>query len=67
MVWDNPDNVFYQTNEYLTSYQIEKYGDVQRISSWGVVKDKHDGTDKLVLIDYGLTDDIFEKYYSYPR
>ena len=67
MVWDNPDNVFYQTNEYLTSYQIEKYGDVQKISSWGVVKDKHDGTDKLVLIDYGLTDDIFEKYYSYPR
>lgn len=67
MVWDNPDNVFYQTNEYLTSYQIEKYGDVQRISSWGVVKDKHDGTDKLVLIDYGLTDDIFDKYYSYPR
>lgn len=64
MVWDNPDNVFYQTNEYLNSYQIQKYGDVQRISSWGVVKDKHDGTDKLVLIDYGLTDDIFEKYYS---
>jgi mRNA-degrading endonuclease RelE of RelBE toxin-antitoxin system len=64
MVWDNPDNVFYQTNEYLTSYQIEKYGDVQRISSWGVVKDKHDGTDKLVLIDYGLTDDIFNQYYS---
>lgn len=67
MVWDNPDNVFYQTNEYLTSYQIQKYGDVQRISSWGVVKDKQDGTDKLVLIDYGLTDDIFEKYYSYPK
>ena len=67
MVWDNPDNVFNQTNEYLTSYQIEKYGDVQRISSWGVVKDKHDGTDKLVLIDYGLTDDIFNQYYSYPR
>lgn len=67
MIWENPDNVFYQTNEYLTSYQIQKYGDVQRISSWGVVKDKQDGTDKLVLIDYGLTDDIFDKYYSYPR
>lgn len=67
MVWDNPDNVFNQVNEYLTSYQIQKYGDVQRISSWGVVIDKQDGTDQLVLIDYGLTDDIFEKYYSYPR
>ena len=67
VVWDNPDNVFYQVNEYLTSYQIEKYGDVQRISSWGVVKDKQDGTDKLVLIDYGLTDDIFNQYYSKRR
>ena len=67
MIWENPDNVYYQTNEYLTSYEIKKYGDVQRISSWGVVKDKHDGTDKLVLIDYGLTDDIFDKYYAYPK
>ena len=63
-VWDNCDSIFYKVNEYLTNYQIEKYGDVQRISSWGVVKDKHDGTDKLVLIDYGLTDDIFNQYYS---
>lgn len=67
MVWENPDSVFYQINEYLTSYQIHVYGDIQRISSWGVVKDKQDGTDKLVLIDYGLTDDIYENYYSYPR
>lgn len=64
MIWENPDNVYYQTNEYLNSYEIQKYGDVQRISSLGVVKDKHNGTDKLVLIDYGLTDDIFNQYYS---
>jgi mRNA-degrading endonuclease RelE of RelBE toxin-antitoxin system len=63
-VWDNGDSIFYKVNEYLTNYQIEKYGDVQRISSWGVVKDKHVATDKLVLIDYGLTDDICNQYYS---
>ena len=67
MMWENPDNVFYQIREYLTSYQIQNYGDVQRISSWGIVKDKYDGTDKLVLIDYGLTDDIAKKYYSKRR
>lgn len=62
-VWDNYDSIFYKVNEYLTNYQIEKYGDVQRISSWGIVIDT-DGTENLVLVDYGLTDDIFNQYYS---
>lgn len=33
-------------------------GDFGRISSWGKVRDR------LVLIDYGLTKDIFDQYYT---
>jgi hypothetical protein len=36
-------------------------GDVLRISSWGVVN--RNGTEHLVLIDYGLNMDIFKRLY----
>jgi hypothetical protein len=40
-------------------------GDLGRISSWGVVS--RNGTQELVLIDYGLTRGVWNDYYSPKR
>lgn len=37
-------------------------GDIDRISSWGIVN--RGGKEHLVMIDYGLTMDIFKQLYS---
>lgn len=58
----NNYNIFYDIEDYLGNYTIESIGDLQRISSWGVVK--RDGEDALVLIDFGLTDDTYNSYYK---
>ena len=54
--------LFDEVQEYLSNYTLEATGDLQRISSWGVVKDNN-GEERLVLIDYGLTDDVAKQYY----
>jgi mRNA-degrading endonuclease RelE of RelBE toxin-antitoxin system len=46
---------------FIGNYQIP-VGDLQRLSSYGVVK--RDGQDTIVLIDYGLTHDVYSSYYS---
>lgn len=55
-------SLFDDIYKYLCDYGLEAIGDLTRISSWGVVTDD-DGEERLVLIDYGLTDDIFDNYY----
>lgn len=55
------NDVFGGLIDYLTNYQLETIGDLKRLSSWGVVK--RDGEDALVIIDYGLSDEIFNNYY----
>jgi asparagine synthase (glutamine-hydrolysing) len=37
-------------------------GDLRRLSSYGLVN--RDGQDKIVLIDYGLTHDVYTSYYG---
>jgi hypothetical protein len=37
-------------------------GDLMRLSTYGVVK--RDGQETIVLIDYGLTDDIYKTHYK---
>jgi len=54
-------DIFGELIDYLTNYQLESVGDLMRISSWGVVS--RNGERKLVLIDYGLSDDIYDEYY----
>lgn len=54
-------NLFYYLQGYLTDTQLEAVGDLARISSWGVVTE--DGEEKLVIIDFGLDDDIYDHYY----
>lgn len=55
-------NLFGRIHSYLCDTCTKAYGDYCRLSSWGVVSE--DGEEKLVLIDFGLTEDIFDTYYK---
>lgn len=55
-------SIFSEVDEYLSNYQLGTYGDLIRLSSWGVVKE--DGEERLVIVDYGLTDDVWDDYYK---
>ena len=46
--------------EIITNHNLSM-GDIDRISSWGVVN--RNGTDHLVLIDYGLDDKVWQQHY----
>ena len=54
-------NVFSGIHQYLCDAQLEAVGDFQRISSWGVVTEN--GEENLALIDFGLSDEVFNDYY----
>lgn len=61
--WENIEyTVFQEVETYLSNYTLEAIGDLKRISSWGIVS--NNGEEKLVLIDYGLTDDVYNTYYK---
>lgn len=47
--------------EIITDHNLSM-GDIDRISSWGVVN--RNGTDHLVLIDYGLDDKVWQQHYA---
>lgn len=47
---------------FIGGYGISKAGDLARFNSYGVVD--RDGDDTIVIIDYGLTDDVYDSYYS---
>jgi hypothetical protein len=47
--------------EFMTTSDSSP-GDLGRISSWGKVK--RDGEEDLVLVDFGLTSDVYNSYYS---
>lgn len=55
-------SIFADIQEYLCNYTLESIGDLTRLSSWGVVKDEN-GEEKLVIIDSGLSDDVWQNYY----
>jgi len=61
-VYDDYDSIFYQLQDYLGNYQLESTGDLKRISSWGVVS--NNGQEEIVLIDFGLNDDVWNDYYK---
>lgn len=66
-VMDNIDNFEFinQVIEYMYNFQVKAYGDLQRISSYGVVK--RNGQEELVIVDFGLTEDVFNNYYRKSR
>lgn len=56
------DTIFACINDYMSNTGLEAYGDLQRISSWGVVSEN--GQESLVLIDFGLNNDVATEYYG---
>lgn len=60
---DYYDTLFYDIADYVGNYQPEAIGDLLRISSWGIVKDDN-GQPRLVILDFGLNDDVYDQYYK---
>lgn len=58
-MWEN--EFMYELFSYIGNYGVPT-GDLTRLNSYGVVK--RNGQDKIVLIDYGLTHDVYSSYYS---
>ena len=58
-MWE--DEFVYGIFQYLGNYKVP-VGDLTRLSTYGIVK--RDGEDMIVLIDYGLTDDVYKSHYS---
>ncbi len=44
---------------------IETAGDLDRLSTYGLVK--RDGHDTIVIIDFGLSGDVYSTYYDRSR
>lgn len=58
-VWENEFS--YAMLDFMGNYGIPA-GDLTRRSTYGIVK--RDGQDDIVMIDYGLTSDVYDSYYS---
>lgn len=62
-MYEDYDMPFMGLHEFLGNEQIQAFRDFQRKSTWGVVKDS-DGSERIVIIDYGIDDDVWKNYYS---
>lgn len=59
-MWD--DNEFmYSIFDIIGSYDFPA-GDLCKLNSYGLVN--RNGQDEIVLIDYGLTNDVYDSYYN---
>lgn len=58
-MWEN--EFTYGMFDYIGNYGIP-VGDLMRLSSYGIVK--RNGNDAIVLIDFGLTSDVYDSYYK---
>ena len=58
-MWE--DEFVYPMLNLMANYDIP-VGDLLKISSYGVVK--RDGQDAIVLIDYGLNNEVYDSYYK---
>ena len=66
-VMDNIDEFDFisEVIDYMYNFQVKAYGDLLRLSSYGVVR--RNGQEKMVIIDFGLTEDVFNNYYRKSR
>lgn len=56
------DNEFISVmNDFMVGYNLP-VGDLKRLSTYGLVN--RYGEDTIVMIDYGLTEDVYSSYYS---
>lgn len=53
---------FSDMRDYLFNYTIEICGDLTKINSWGI--SHKNGVESLVLIDYGLDDNVWSDHYE---
>lgn len=53
---------FSELRDYMDGIGLEGAGDLKRPSSWGVVK--RNGADEIVLIDFGLDDEVYDNFYK---
>jgi hypothetical protein len=58
----NADNDFLEETEQLMERFNMSSGDLAKATSWGRVK--RNGKYEIVLIDYGLSSDVYQKYYK---
>jgi hypothetical protein len=58
-MWE--DEFVYDIFQYIGNYDIP-VGDLKRLNSYGLVK--RNGQDKIVLIDYGLDNNVYGSYYQ---
>lgn len=58
-MWEN--EFTYSFFQFIGDYGVP-VGDLKRLNSYGVVN--RNGEDTIVMIDYGLTHDVYDSYYS---
>lgn len=58
-MWE--DEFVYDIFSFIGNYDLP-VGDLTRLNSYGIVK--RNGEDTIVIIDYGLTHDVYGSYYS---
>jgi len=63
-MYDNNQFV-YDVLNYIGSYDDTFIGDLTKLDSYGIVK--RNGSDRIVLIDFGLTDSLFKQHYIKQR
>jgi hypothetical protein len=59
-MWDN-NEFMYNIFNVIGSYDFPA-GDLCKLNSYGLVN--RNGIDEIVLIDYGLTNDVYDSYYK---
>ena len=58
-MWEN--EFTYGIFDFIGNYGVP-VGDLTRLNSYGVVSEN--GVERVVLIDYGLTHDVYKSFYS---
>lgn len=62
MVYTEENQELYNLYLYMTDYQPEVIGDWRRLANWGIVV--RNGKEHMVIIDDGLNDAVYDKYYK---
>ena len=58
-MWE--DEFCYDIFNYIGNYDIQ-FQDLLRLNSYGIVN--RNGEEKIVIIDYGLTNKVYSNYYD---
>lgn len=60
-MWNDEDGLPWSVFNIMGNYTDLVVGDLKKMNSWGVVE--RDGDLEVVLVDYGLDDDIWDAHY----